>query len=173
MPFLLTILGLIGAALVWYIRARLVGMAARDLGHAASDVMNAARRLGFRRRANMHPVESVDEPELAIATIATAFLELDGLPSREDQMRLARALASHTGTAPDKAEEMLVMGRWLVSECKGPQPAITRVTKRLMRLEPTAFQPLLAVLGEISGPGGLSAPQREALDEIARIARLR
>ena len=171
---LFIILGAISAAAVWYWRFNMAREAAREIGNIAGDLVNAPRRLGFRRRANAHPVEGIDEPDLAIAAISVAFLELSGMPSRDDQDALAATLSTHLGVKREDIDEMMVLGRWLVGECQGPQPAITRLTKRLAKLDDRAFQQLLPVLNEVgSRSGGLSAKQTDALDEIARILKLR
>lgn len=167
------ILGLLAAAGFWLWRIRMAGEAARELTNMASDVLGAARALGFRRRANIHPVESVDDPDLAITAITMAFLELDGLPSREDQQALAGSLTRQLATTRTKVEEMMIVGRWLVNECQGPQPAVTRLSKRLNRLDNGAFQTLLPVLNDIGQrSGGLSPRQKDALAEIARLMKL-
>ncbi|MBL9057650.1 MAG: hypothetical protein JNJ84_15395, partial [Rhodobacteraceae bacterium] len=88
MPVILSVIAAAGAVLWWMYRARAAGQVAQDLAGAASDVLNAARRFGFQRRANLHPVESIDKPELAVGAIGLAFLELDGLPSQEQQQAL-------------------------------------------------------------------------------------
>lgn len=174
MPLLIAIVGILIAGSVWYMRIRAAGTAAHDLTNMARDVIGAARALGFRRRANVHPVESVDDPHLALTAIGIAFLELDDLPSREDRERLAESVSRNTGTAADKVEEMMIVGRWLVNECQGPMPAITRLTRRLAKLDPQGFQTLLPVLNDIGQSGsGFSDRQREALDEIARLMKLR
>lgn len=171
---LFVILGVISAIGVWYWRLTMAREAAREIGNIAGDLINAPRRLGFRRRANAHPVEGVDDPKLAIAAISLAFLELGGLPSREDLQALAATLSRELALPRDDADEMLILGRWLIGECQGPQPAITRLTKRLGKLDQGAFQQLLPVLNQVgSHGGGLNIRQREALDEIARILKLR
>lgn len=173
MPFLLAIIGLLVAASVWYWRIRMAAGAASDLAGMAKDVIGAARALGFRRRANIHPVESVDDPQLAITALGLAFLELDGLPAREDQQALAKAVVDQTGAGWTKVEEMMVVGNWLISECKGPQPAIPRLARRLHRLDGAAFQALLPVLNTVGQrSGGLTPRQSEALADIARIMKL-
>ncbi|MFV0385572.1 hypothetical protein [Paracoccus sp. (in: a-proteobacteria)] len=167
------VIGAVLAASFWIWRIRTAGQAARELVNMAGDVMGAARALGFRRRANVHPVESVDDADLAMTGIAMAFLELDGLPTRDDQQALAQTIGRHTGCGKDKVEEMMIVGRWLVNECKGPQPAVTRMVKRLNRLDKTSFQTLLPILNDIGQrSGGLSDRQRDALAEIARVMKL-
>ena len=67
MPYIIALLGLLAGAYFWMMRARAAADAARDLTGVARDVMAAARRFGFRRKLNTHPVESLEEPDVAIA----------------------------------------------------------------------------------------------------------
>ena len=177
MPVILAVIAAAGAVLWWMYRARAAGQVAQDLAGAASDVLNAARRFGFQRRANQHPAESVDKPELAVGTIGLAFMELDALPSQEQQKALASALSRHMLVPVAQADEILILARWLIGECGGPTPAIERMARRLFRLNGAAtLEPLLAVLKEVAqsgGQGGLSSRQKDALEDIARLMRLR
>ena len=61
------ILGVISAIGVWYWRLTMAREAAREIGNIAGDLINAPRRLGFRRRANAHLVEGVDERQRVLA----------------------------------------------------------------------------------------------------------
>ena len=67
MPFILGLLGLIAAAYFWANRARNAANMTNDLAGMASDVLSAARRFGFSRKLNLHPVESIDDPKLVTA----------------------------------------------------------------------------------------------------------
>ena len=109
MPYIVAILGLLAAAVIWVNRARAAADATRELTGVAQDVMAAARRFGFRRRLNLHPVESLDDPDIAVAGAGIAFLELGGLPTAEQQDRLVVSLQSHLGQSREKAEEALIL----------------------------------------------------------------
>lgn len=174
MPILIGLLGLIAAAGIWAMRVRAARAALDDVSGIAGDVLAAARRLGFRRKLNVHPVESIEEPGLAIAGLGIAFLDLAALPTAEQLEGLKRALAEHLHVNALKADELTIVGRWLVNECKGPDAAITRLSKRLRALEDAAAPQLLAVLNAVgqAGGGSLSPRQRDALEEIARQLRL-
>jgi hypothetical protein len=138
--------------------------------------MAAARRFGFRRCQNEHPVESLEEPDVAIAGAGIAFLELGGHPSTEQQDRLIASLQTHLGQSQGKAEEAVVLGRRLITECGGAQPGLARLTRRLCKLRGAdSFQPLMAVLKHVAASardGSVSTRQREALEEIARLYRI-
>lgn len=176
MPFIIGLIGIIGAAYFWAQRARGASVIAEDIVGMAGDVMNAARRFGFRRRANVHPVESLDDADVAVAAVGIAFLEMGGLPSVEQQEALIRSLQSHLGQSHDKAQEAIILGRWLVSECGGAQQGFDRLSRRLYKLRGhDGFEPLLAVLKDVAGAGRgeLVARQSEALAGLAAVFRLR
>src|SRR5690606_37386363 len=97
MPILIALIGVLGVAYVWYWRMKSAAQITSDLADVAGDVMAAARRFGFRRRTNLHPVESVDDPKLAIAGLAVAYLELAGLPTAEQRSALVRSMQHRTG----------------------------------------------------------------------------
>lgn len=177
MPFFLALLAIAGGVVFWMLRARNAAHAARDLADMAGDVLSAARRFGFRRRYDEHPVDSLQEPDVAIAGLGMAFMELGGLPSREQQEALLISLQHHLNHDIGKAQEAQLLGRWLVTECGGAQPGFTRLAKRLAKLGGAqVFDPCMAVLRDVAanGPGGTVSPQqKDALEELARAFRLR
>ena len=175
MPFLIALLGLIGAAYFWAQRARNAADLTRELSGVASDVMAAARRFGFRRRGSEHPVESLADADVAIAGAAIAFLELGGLPHLEQQQGVVRSLQSRLAMSHEKAQEALILGRWLMTESGGAQPGFTRLVRKLAKMKGQAgFEPLMLVLRDEAevAAGVLSAQQGEALDEVKLIYRL-
>jgi uncharacterized membrane protein len=176
MPYIVAILGLLAGAYFWMNRARAASNAAQDLVGSAQDVLSAARRFGFRRRYNEHPVDSLQDADVAIAAAALAFLDLSGLPTAEQMNALEGSLQSNLGHDRAKAEEAMILGRWLVTECGSADAALKRLTRRLVKLEGAkALQPFMLVVKDVaaSGRGGdLSTQQKEALDDIARAFRL-
>jgi hypothetical protein len=176
MPVLLGLIGLVTVAFIWVMRMRNAAEMTNELAGVASDVMAAARRLGFRRKLNLHPVESVDEPKLAIGGLASAFLELGGLPTAEQQNAVMSSLQQRLDITPKDAEETLILGRWLVTECGGAQQAVTRLARRLTKIDrATTLEPLMAVLKDVAvaGRGDMSDRQREALSDIAQAFKIR
>lgn len=175
MPFIMAVLALAAGGFFWMNRARNAAYFASDLADMAQDVMGAARRFGFRRRANMHPVECLDDAGIAIAALGIAYLELDGLPRAEQQEALQRSLQVNVGQSYEQAAEALTFGRWLVTQCGGPLPGIDRLSRRLWKLRGAdSFPDLMAVIQDVSDSGGArpSARQKEALEGIARVFRI-
>jgi hypothetical protein len=176
MPYVIALLGIVIGAYIWVQRARMAAEATHELVGVAQDVMAAARRFGFRRKNNLHPVESLEDPDVAIAGAGIAFLELGGLPTAEQQDKLIVSLQSHLGQSHNKAEEALVLGRWLVAESGGASQGLERLTRRLQKLRGReTFEPLMAVLKDVAAAGRdgkLATRQREALEEIAVLYRI-
>lgn len=174
MPYLIALAGAAAAVYFFLIRARNAASMASELADVAADVQAAARRFGFRRRANIHPVEAVDDPKVAAATVAVAYLDLDGYPTEQAKASLIRALDREFGTGAREAEELAVLGRWLMGECQGAQPAIARATRRLFKLSGGQhLGALMGVVQAVTPETGLSERQRDALDDIKRAMRIR
>ncbi len=176
MHIVIGVLALLGGAYFWIQRMKGAAEMTQDLAGVAGDVMAAARRLGFRRKYNQHPVEAVDDPNLAIAAAGLAFLELAGLPSTEQHNGLVVSLQNHLNLPHDKAQESLILGRWLLTESGGPEPGLARLTRRLYKLNGMeSFQSLMSVLKDVAsaGNGGISDKQREALADITRLYRIK
>ncbi|NRB19325.1 MAG: hypothetical protein HRU33_17570 [Rhodobacteraceae bacterium] len=167
MPLLIAILGI--AAAVYFVlnRARNAALMAGDLVDVAKDVKLAARRFGFRRQTNMHPVESVEDTNLATAALAIAFQQLDGTPGRDQSDKLICQLQGQLGMDSDAAENAAVLGRWLVSQCGGTEAALARLSRKAYRLGGAeALQPLMEILNGSLSDNGLSPRQQDAMDGV-------
>ncbi len=167
MPFIILILTTLGGALWWWARQNprdAIDMAA----DAATTVRNAPRRLAFRKQTNAHPVEGIDDPRIAICAIAQAFIELDDLPTKDQRDRLYVQLRSKLRCSEEEAQEMEVLGRWLQGQCQNPEAAITRLARRLRKIDGDASWDLLQdMLGSLVA-GELSQNQVSAIADIKR-----
>ena len=172
MPFILSLIAIAGAAFFWFNRAQNAKDAAVDLLDAANDVRLAARRFGFKRRTNVHPVDDIEDPNVAIATIATAFIELDDLPTQNQRDQLSVQLQYQFNLSQKGAQELMVLGRWLMQQCERPDAAISRVTRRLYKFDGVqSIEPLMTVLKNLAEEN-LSDSQTDSLGEITRAFRL-
>ncbi|MCP3972452.1 MAG: hypothetical protein GY717_19445 [Rhodobacteraceae bacterium] len=175
MPYIIALLGVLGAAYFWLSRVRNAAAMTNELADMAGDVMAAARRLGFRRRSNTHPVDSIDDPGLAVGGLGVAFVLLGGTPTTEQKSALLRGLQTRLSPPLAKAEEIEVLGHWFVNECNGPGAAIPRLGKRIYQLSGTEH--LETSMGLVSdcvaaGSGELTDRQREALHDVKRVFRV-
>ncbi|WP_299143185.1 hypothetical protein [uncultured Tateyamaria sp.] len=168
MPIIIAILAALGGAIWWWVRSnpREALDTAQDL---ATTAINAPRRLAFRRQTNAHPVEGIDDERIAICAIAQSFIELEQLPTIEQRNRLNVLLRSRLRCSQEEAEEMEVLGRWLVTQCNTAKEAIPRLGRRLRKIDTgqswDTMQDLLSALIE----GDLSRAQVDAIDDL-RIA---
>lgn len=175
MPVVIALLGLIVTVGYFVIRARNTARVGADLLDMANDVRLAARRFGFRRQANLHPAESIEDPQIAMAAIASAFVELDDLPTADQRAALTREMARTFDVSAKDAEELSVLGRWMVAECGTPDAAISRLSRKLNRLSGAdGFTRLMTLVQTAAqtGSGQLSRKQSEALDDIKRAFRI-
>lgn len=175
MPFIMGLLAIAVGGYFWMNRARNAAYMAQDLAGMAQDVMGAARRFGFRRQANVHPVDSLEDAGVAVAALGIGFLELGGLPRAEQHDALLRSLQVNLGQSLAQAEEAVILGRWLITECGGPVPGVDRLGRRLWKLRGMAvFPTLMAVLKDVSVAGGVvsSRNQNDALEGLARQFRV-
>lgn len=175
MPVILAVIGAATAVLFFVLRARNAANAAGDLLDMANDVRLAARRFGFRRKSNLHPVESIEDPAIAIAGIANAFLELDDLPTSGQRTALTGSMRETLSLSASDADELAILGRWMAAECGTPDAAISRLSRKLVRLSgQESFTPLLTILNATlaSGSAALNRKQTEALDDVKRAFRI-
>lgn len=165
MPVILVILTALGGAIWWWVRSN-----PRDAISLAADtavtLKNAPRRIAFTRQTRAHPVEGIDDPRIAICAIAQSFAELDDLPTQETRQKLHVLMRSKLRASDEEAEEMEVLGRWLMTQCGGPEQAISRIGRRQFKIDGTASYDLLQdVLSGLVG-SDLTARQINAIDDL-------
>ena len=170
MPILMMILAAVGGAIWWWARNN-----PRDAFDVAQDaavtLKNAPRRLSFRRATNRHPAEGIDDPYVAIGSIAQSFIMLDDVPTRDQNDRLHVQLRSKLRCSDEDAQEMQAFGRWIVEQCNGPEAAISRLIRHLKKLDGSAsYSVLRDLLGGVV-TNELSSRQQDAVEEIARVMR--
>ena len=172
MHIILGILGIATAAYFLVMRARNGAEMAGELLEVADDIRAAARRWGFRRNRNVHPVEDVDDPRVAVAAIGTAFIALDDLPTADARHKLEASLARSQDLPANDAQELLILGQWLVENSGGPQQALPRLSKRLFRIGGnTQYGPLTGLLQD-TVTTELSPRQVDALGDIKLAFRI-
>ncbi len=169
------ILGILAAAAgiyFFFIRARQGAEVASEVVDMTQTAMGAARRYGFRRKAETHPVDNVDEPEIAVAGLACAFLELDSFPTEEARRGLLVGLQSEFGGTLTEAEELAALGHWLVNSCNGADAAVPRLVRRLKKIAgPEGLVGATSVITKVTEASAneTSDNQIHALSEIQRI----
>lgn len=171
MPFLLAILGALGAAAYWYWNLRNAGHAASDLADAANDVRLAARRFNYRRRHKTHPVDSIDDPRLAAGGIIAAIGGMDSAFDRGDHDMAVIQCQSKFNVSKDEADEIMVFGEWVAGQCGTKDEAVRRLCKRLFSLSGAEAGPdLVEMVDAVAKVSEKPSDSREA-EAMARIRR--
>ena len=165
MPLLIAIVTALGGAIWWWAR-----MNPREAIDTAADLtttaINAPRRISFRRKAGQHPVDGIEDPRIAICAIAQAFLEIEGLPTQERRDQLHVLIRRKLHCQEEEAQEMEVLGRWLMTQCDGPIASVPRLGRRLYKLDDgTAWDTLQDMLQPLVH-GKLSEGQIDAIDDL-------
>lgn len=174
MPILLVLLGTLAAVLWYVVRIRNAAHRVENVADAANELHLAARRFGFRRRSNQHPVEDIEDPNLAIAAAAIAFQELNGLPTQDERDLLTLVLRKTLSISGDTASEAVTIGQWLVAQCGTADAALSRLTRKLYKLDGAAsLEPLMTVIKGIITGTELSVQQREAIEVVTRTYKLK
>lgn len=174
MPALIGALAILAGAYVWYLRYQNARDAAETLVDAANDVRLAARRFGFRRKANVHPVECVEDGRLGALAIAAAMMQMDHAWSVDAEQKLVRAACEVFGVKTGEAEEMVVFAKWLSDQSSTYDEIIRRLAKRLAGLGDAGLRGDLARLIErtcADGNGELSDAAIDALNTVNRHMR--
>lgn len=173
MHILIAIGTIIMGILIWSYRLRAAREAVDDISDLASDVMAAARRLGFRRTPDTHPVDAIDDANLAAGALSVAFLDLGARQTDEGRRTHIAAFQRHLGMSSEEAQEMLVLGPFFVNACNGPLPGVARLGRQLRKLGGNAaLDPALQVINDVvSTTGGLNDTQRDALHDLSNIFR--
>lgn len=174
MPAILGALAILAGAYVWYLRYQNARDAAETLVDAANDVRLAARRFGFRRKANVHPVDCVEDGRLGALAIAAAMMQMDHAWTREAEADLARAAETVFAVKPADAAEMVVFAKWLSDQSSTYDEIVRRLAKRLAGLGDRGLRQDLARLIEgacTDENGELSDNAVDALNTVNRHLR--
>jgi len=169
--FAIGILAAVAGVVVLFLVFRKAEPSSTELVELSPEVAAAARHFGVHLRADKHPVDCLEDSEIAVAAISLAFVELGGIPRPGQSEALSRSLQTTLGLASQRAEEALILGRWLVAECGGPVIAMDLLTRRLKALSADAgHEPLMKVLSEVTQAGGnlTSGRQQDAVAAITR-----
>jgi uncharacterized tellurite resistance protein B-like protein len=171
MHIVLAVLAAVAGIGFWIWRAHMAARAASDLLETADDIRAAVRRFGYRRKANVNPLDGIEDARLAAAGILAAFASMDGALSREEIAAIAGECGAAFSAEAQEAEQITAYGRWLIQQSANMDEVVRRLGRSLeTRLDAAEKRQLLAMIERVGGieGGGLSDSQRYALDSLAR-----
>ncbi|MDX8495728.1 hypothetical protein RFN29_29655 [Mesorhizobium sp. VK22B] len=153
MPFLLAVLGLLGAAAIWWYRMKAMNDAAREVADVVGRVQGNIRRKKLRKQAALSPLTAIDDPVVAAATLITAIVSEQGpiLPQREAALR---EVISPIAQSPKKTDEAVVYAKWAASQVDDTTIVIDKLAPFLReRLDPHERDDLLRMLNRVAQGG--------------------
>ncbi|MER9950958.1 hypothetical protein [Mesorhizobium sp. M0047] len=114
MPFLIAVLGVLGAAAFWWYRMKAMNEAARDVADVIGRVQGSVRRKKLRKQAALSPLTAIDDPVVAAATLITAIVSEEGpvLPRRE---AVIRQVISEIADKK-KTDEAVIYAKWAAAQ---------------------------------------------------------
>ncbi|AEH85550.1 hypothetical protein [Mesorhizobium opportunistum] len=167
MPFLIAVLGVLGAAALWWYRMKAMNEAARDVADVIGRVQGSVRRKKLRKQAALSPLTAIDDPVVAAATLITALVSEDGpvLPQRE---AVIRSVISEIADKK-KTDEAVIYAKWAASQIDDTTIVIDKLAPFLReRLDVSERNDLLQMINRAAQGG---EKRLEIADQ--RILRLR
>ena len=159
---LMAVLGVLGVVL-W--RVNSASRTARDLIETADEARGFFRRLQWGRKANVNPLDLVEDPREAVAAMMVAIAQSDGAITERERMAMLSAMVEKFQADGRQAEELLAHARWLVRDSREPDNSFRRLLpllrKKLKAAERRDVVAMLTAIANVEGPPG--AIESEAL----------
>lgn len=171
MPILIALLAIIGGVWFWIQRARQAGRAVEDIAGLVGDAASAARRFSYRRRANEHPAEGIDDHRVAGAGLLFLAAADEGPVTQAEETEILRQLQSGYGVLLDEARELLTLARWLADPSRGPDEMARLLVRRYAQLGAPRDVEILAGMLTSVGAVGDAAGAEDIIHRLARAQR--
>lgn len=170
MPFILGILAVLGAIVIFVIRANQAAQAARELGEVASEAKGFLRRRRWKSKTITDQIRAVEDPRLAAAVMMCALASSDGDLSESEVTAIQDQLMGALELAQDDCAETLAQARWLTRDMKDLGTVLHRAAAPIKAIctvqEKTELLEMLTAVAEVDGP--MDAIQQDALDRLHR-----
>lgn len=173
MHILLALLAVVAGAAFWIYRARQAADSTRVVLEATQDVKAAARRFGFRTRANQHPTEGVDDPRVTASALLVLTAETDGGISRAEQAAILEQLQTVFQLSAADAEDLYVFSKWLANQSSNPDDMIRRLIKKTVNLGGRDTLPDLIQMVTAVGNADTGTPTDDTVHIIEKLKQLR
>lgn len=167
MHILLAILGILGAAALWWYRVKMMNDAANEAADVIGRVRGNIRRNKIRRQNELSPLTAIDDPVVAAATLISALVSDDVPLTPEREAALGKEIEAIAQAG--KLEESIVYAKWAAGQIDDAGAIIDKLGPFLRdRLDEAERHDLLAMIRRTSATTG---PQLPGLEP--RMRRLR
>ena len=166
---LVSLLTVVGGIIFWL---RMVSRATKGAIELTDDVRAAFRRFGFTAKSQTDPLDAVDDTRVAAVGIFIALARMDGALSKEQISGNRNERALLFNTTDHEAEDLAVIGKWLVQEHR-PEEAIRRLTRHLVgRVSANEAQAFIRSAGAVAAlEGRIDDEQRGTIEMLRRELR--
>jgi len=123
MHIVLIVLGVLGAAAVWWYRLKMMGDAANEVASQVGRVQGHFRRQKLRKKAAVAPVAAIDDPVVAAATVMMAIAAEDAVVSDALKDRVSNTVSGIAASA-QKADEAVTYAIWASNQVADVQTVI-------------------------------------------------
>lgn len=159
MHIVITVLTVLGALAVWYLRLRAIGTAARDLGNVAQKVRNAPRKYDFMHRAGKTGLKAVGDPREAgtILMVLMAGVRANRALGDDYKTVIKREACKIFHINDDHAESFVAHAVWMVRDVELVSGVVLRMTQVIKQTpgmgppELTDFYEMLEAVSEAVG----------------------
>jgi hypothetical protein len=167
MNILLAVLGILGAAVLWWYRMKMMRDAANEAADVIGRVRGNIRRNRIRQQNEMSPLTAINDPVVAAATLISAMVSDDVPLTPEREAALGKEIEAIARAG--MLEETLVYAKWAASQIDDTGAVIDKLGPLLRdRLDEEERHELLAMIRRTSATSG---PQLPGLEP--RMRRLR
>ncbi|HRD77799.1 MAG TPA: TerB family tellurite resistance protein [Hyphomicrobiaceae bacterium] len=159
-----------GVVLFILYRMQQAATAARDVAEAASDLSGLFRSWNWRRRANVNPLDAIEDPREAAAALMVALAQYDGAVTEAESRVIVGEMTKHFGATASEAGELLARGRWLAPE-RADVGELMRRLKRVIEAKcgPKERRELIAMLRAVANASG--TPDETLEHDIANLEK--
>lgn len=155
MHILGALLAAIGVILAILWRMQQASHAARDVAETAGEAKGLFRSWMWRRKANVNPLDLVDDPREAAAVLMTAVAQADAAISERERASIETQMRERFDATPVQAEELLARARWLTRNATDAAEVMRRLTPVIRtRLGPKEQGELIAMLEAVAAADG-------------------
>ena len=145
----------IGVALFFLWRMQQASNAVRDVASAAGEVQGLFRRWSWRRRANVNPLDMVDDPREAATAMMVVVAQTDGALTGKERGTIMALVSEHFGATSRQAEELLARGRWLVQNSVDASEVFRRLAPSIRKsCNSSEREDLIAMLKTVASAEG-------------------
>lgn len=155
MHILLSILGALGTAVFVLWRLHMAAHMASDLVDAASSARGFFCRWRWRRKANVNPIDLVEDPREAASILMVAVAQADGPISDRERDAIRTQMQTRFGATLQQSIELLARAQWMAREGVDAAEVMRRLKPLIERTCDTQHRrELIEMLSEVASADG-------------------